>query len=237
MHDERRYTASEYETFGPYQGGEKGPYDLSEEAGGGLGRTGGLALGIGLLAVAAAGAGYLGYRYWSEPSRRRRHEMLPGGSILARASTTVDRPVEQVYATWRDLESLPEIMSHLESVRELPDGRSRWTAVGPGGFRIEWEAELVEERENERLSWESSDDAPVPNEGSVRFRQHPLGGTEIHVSLFYHPPGGRLAQGIASMFGKEPTQQLRDDLRRFKQRLEAGQVITNAYSRPSARET
>lgn len=193
--------------------------------------------GIAALTAAAAGAGYMAYLYASEPSRRRRHDLVPGGSLRATASATIDRDIGEVYARWRDLESLPRIMSHLESVREFPDGRSRWTALGPAGLRIEWESELIDEHENERLAWRSTEDARVPNEGTVRFRNHPVAGTEVHVELVYHPPAGRLGQAVAALFGREPNQQLREDLRRFKRRLEAAQAVTDAYSRPAARGT
>ena len=65
--------------------------------------------------------------------------------------------------------------------------------------------------------------AAVSNAGSVRFLPAPDGrGTEVHVTLDYLPPAGRMGAMIARLFGEEPGQQIREDLRRFKQAIEAG---------------
>lgn len=216
---------------------ESTDFRMTEDTGRWMRDNTGMIVGVGLLTVAMVGAGYLVYRYASQPTRRDRHAMMPGGSVRATGSVVIDRPVEEVYAAWRDLESLPTIMSHLESVRELPEsGKSHWTAQGPAGTKVEWDAVLVEERENERLAWHSVGGARVPNEGSVRFRPAPGGGTEVDVSLTYHPPGGKMAQGIAAMFGREPNQQLEEDLKRFKQRLESKGTIHGAVDHTSSAE-
>ena len=44
--------------------------------------------------------------------------------------------------------------------------------------------------------------------------------------LQYEPPGGKLGSAVAWMFGEEPTQTVREDLRRFKQVMEAREVPT-----------
>ncbi len=69
-------------------------------------------------------------------------------------------------------------------------------------------------------------DPDVPNDGEVRFRPAPGGrGTEIHVTLRYWVPGGKLGGAVARYFGEDPHQQLDDDLRRFKQIIETGEVV------------
>jgi uncharacterized membrane protein len=91
---------------------------------------------------------------------------------------------------------------------------------------VEWEAEIIEDRPNERISWRSVQPADVPNIGTVQFRSAPGGrGTEIHVELRYDPPGGKLGAAVAKLFGKEPAQQVKGDLRRLKQVLETGEVV------------
>lgn len=145
-------------------------------------------------------------------------------SIAVERSTTVMRPREEVYAFWRDLENLPRFMHHLESVENTTPGRSRWTARAPGGT-VEWEAEIVEDTPNERIAWRSLPGADVPNSGSVSFVTAPGDrGTEVRVSLQYAPPAGSAGAAVAKMLGEEPSQQVRDDLRRFKQVLETGEV-------------
>lgn len=230
MHDYGRFDSSRMS--------ESTDFGMEEDVGQRIRENTGTIVGIGLLAVAMVGAGYLAYRYASQPTQRARRDMLPGGSVRATGSVVINRPVDEVYSAWRDLESLPTIMSHLESVQELPEsGKSHWTATGPAGAKMEWDAVLVEERENERLAWHSVGGARVPNEGSVRFREAPGGGTEVDVSLTYHPPGGKVGQGIAAMFGKEPNQQLEEDLQRFKQRLEERGASFGTIDRTSSSES
>ena len=148
--------------------------------------------------------------------------------ILTKRSVTVNRPVEEVYAFWRNLENLPRFMRHLESVRVLDGRRSHWVAKAPAGKTVEWDAEIVNERENELLSWRATEDADVHNEGTVRFSQAPGGrGTEVRIALRYEPPGGVLGSKLAMLWREEPGQQVQDDLRRFKQVMELGEVVVS----------
>jgi uncharacterized membrane protein len=147
--------------------------------------------------------------------------------IRVTESITVYAPRERVYYLWRQLENLPDVMSHLESVKELGGGRSLWRAKAPAGLTVEWEAELTEDVENERIGWRALEGSTIPNAGSVTFMDAPGGrGTEIHVDLRYDPPAGPVGAAIAKLFGKEPSQEIAKDLRRFKQRLETGEVTT-----------
>jgi uncharacterized membrane protein len=145
--------------------------------------------------------------------------------IHVMSAITVNRPREEVYAYWRNLEHLPRFMSHLESV-EVRDGRSRWRAKGPAGISVEWEAEVVADQPNENIAWRSCVGSEVPNQGSVRFLDAPGGrGTEVRVELRYDPPAGALGRAIAKLFGAEPGQEIAGDLRRFKQVIETGEVL------------
>jgi uncharacterized membrane protein len=139
---------------------------------------------------------------------------------------TVNRPREQVYAFWRELTHLPSFMAHLQSVTVAGDGRSHWVARAPGGDVVEWDAEIVEDRADELITWRSVAGSEITNRGSVRFERAPVGrGTEIHVELEYEAPGGTAGAAVASLLGAEPGQQVRDDLRRLKQLLETGEVV------------
>jgi uncharacterized membrane protein len=140
-------------------------------------------------------------------------------------SITVNREPEQVYLFWRNFENLPRFMAHLESV-VVAGERSRWRAKGPAGTTVEWEAEIVLDQPNQTIVWRSTEDADVENEGSVRFVPAAGGhGTEIRVELRYRPPAGIVGATIAKLFGREPSQQIAGDLRRFKQVLETGEVL------------
>lgn len=157
--------------------------------------------------------------------------------IRAVAAITVNRPRAEVYRHWRDLERLPEFMAHLRAVRTDGSGRSHWEAAGPAGSTIRWDAEIVEDREDEVISWRSVEGADVANTGSVRFRDAAGGrGTEVVVELRYRPPGGKAGAVVAKLLGEEPNQQLRDDLRRFKQVVEIGEVVRSEGS-PAGQST
>lgn len=157
-------------------------------------------------------------------------------SITVERSTTVMRPREEVYAFWRDLENLPRFMHHLEHVENTTPGRSRWTARAPGGT-VEWDAEIVEDAPNQRIAWRSLPGADVPNSGTVSFVDAPGDrGTEVRVVLGYEPPGGSAGAKVAKIFGEEPSQQIRDDLRRFKQVMETGEVVLSDGSLGGAGE-
>ena len=147
------------------------------------------------------------------------------GSIRVEQVTTINRPVEDVYRFWHDFQNFPRFMRNLESVQVRDDRRSHWRAKGPAGTIVEWEAETIEDREPEWIAWRSLPGADVPNSGSVRFSRAPgARGTELRVQMEYHPPAGRLGRGIAWLFGADPEQQVREDLRRCKQLLETGEV-------------
>lgn len=140
---------------------------------------------------------------------------------------TINRPASELYDYWRRLENLPRIMKHLKSVTQLPDGRSRWVAEGPMGMEVSWEAEIHNEEPGRLIAWRSLPGSEVETAGSVHFNELGGGrGTELRVSLKYNPPGGQIGVGIASLLGASAEQEIEEDLRRFKQLMEAGEVAT-----------
>ena len=141
------------------------------------------------------------------------------------AATTVNRSPQEVYDFWRGLERLPQFMHHLESVEWLDERTTRWRAAAPVG-QVGWDAELTEDVRGERIAWRSLPGTSVPNSGSVDLSPAPGGrGTELRVHLSYTVPGGRAGKAVARLLGEEPHQQVEDDLRRFKQVIETGQVV------------
>jgi uncharacterized membrane protein len=126
-------------------------------------------------------------------------------------------------------------MRNLESVTETSDSRSHWVAKGPGGIRVEWDAEIYNEKENDLIAWRSLENADVVNAGSVRFQQGPAGhGTYVRVAMNYNPPAGKVGATVAQILGAEPSQLIKEDLRRFKQIMEAGEIAT-VDGQPSGR--
>ncbi|MEV4754902.1 SRPBCC family protein [Micromonospora sp. NPDC049559] len=152
-------------------------------------------------------------------------------AISLRGSITINKPSQEVYRFWRDFGNLPRFMYHLESVSSDGDGRSHWRARGPAGIGVEWDAEITEEQPNRMIAWRSTDGTKVPNSGRVRFLPTPDGrATEVRVELDYAPPAGRVGKLAAKLFGENPEQQVKDDLRRFKQVIETGEVVRSEGS-------
>lgn len=141
---------------------------------------------------------------------------------------TIARPIGEVYQFWRRFEDFPRFMRHLESVTAVDSRRSHWRARGPLGMIFEWDAEIVSEREPEVLAWRSLPGSRVQHHGSVQLSHAPgARGTELRVVLEYLPPAGEPGRFVAKLLGQEPEQQLREDLRRFKQLLETGEVASS----------
>lgn len=176
------------------------------------------ALGLTALVLAAGAAAWVA-------SQRRAHDGYGRARGLRVDRTmTVARPAMELYRVWRDLSRLPEFMSHLESVVPVSETRSRWTAHGPGGITIEWEAEIVTDQPGHLIAWRSVS-GDVDNAGSVRFTEAPgQRGTEIAVQLRYAPPAGQVGAVLATVFGQGADRQVREDLRRFKQMMETGEI-------------
>ncbi len=145
--------------------------------------------------------------------------------IHVREAVRLERPREEVYAFWRRLENLPRFMTHLQSVTDLGGGRSHWVANGPAGTPVEWDAEIINEIDDEVIGWRSLAGSDIATAGSVRFSTVRQGrSTQVSVNLQYATPGGRAGRLLALALGRDPAHLVREDLRHFKQLLEAGEV-------------
>lgn len=159
----------------------------------------------------------------AQPSQLK--QALGDDRIKVRESVRLERPLREVFRYWRNLANLPRFMAHLSSVSENDTGTSHWVAAGPAGLAVEWNARIVNEVEDKVIAWQSLPDSDIVTAGSVNF-QTIRGGreTQVDVNLQYAPPAGKPGAALAALFGKAPSQTVREDLRRFKQLLEAGEV-------------
>ena len=232
-----RYETGRHEDSQNHKDGQNHKED--EGAGIAAAAVGALLLGVGgyLIYRGVAKQGGSSRSNYDSSSRygqnRNAQSGVQGNAQHVRESVTINKPASELYHYWRHLSNLSSIMSHLESVTEKTDTRSHWVARGPVGTSVEWDAEVTQDLENQLIAWKAVEDADVQNEGSVTFTEAPGGrGTEVRVNLTYHPPGGQLGAAVAKLFGEEPSQQLSDDLRRFKQRMETG-VTATTQGQPS----
>jgi uncharacterized membrane protein len=148
-------------------------------------------------------------------------------SVRVETDVTINRPASEIFSLWRDFANLPRFMSHLESVTVLDGNRSHWVAKAPMGRTVEWDAEIINEEQDRLIAWRSVGEADVKSAGSVRFESAPGNhGTEVRVKIEYMPPGGAAGAMVAKIFQEEPGQQVKDDLRRLKQIMEAGEDAT-----------
>jgi uncharacterized membrane protein len=143
-----------------------------------------------------------------------------------RRSVTVNRPVDEVYAFWKDFGNMPKFMKHLDSVESTGEGTSRWTAGSSQGLTVAWEVQLVEDRPNQLLSWQTIGISDVTGTGRVEFVPAPGGrGTEVRANISYQPPGGALGAKIARVFRDVPGVKIENQLNVFKQIIETGEEV------------
>ncbi len=148
------------------------------------------------------------------------------GFVVERVMT-INRQAADVYSFWRRFENFPTFMRHLVDVQELGDDRSHWIANGPLGTRIEWTAQVTEDIPEKRIAWRSLPGAQIENEGVVNFTTSPGNrGTEVKVRIVYRPPAGSAGIMLSKLFGAQPNMVVLEDLRRFKQIMEAGEIPT-----------
>lgn len=194
--------------------------------GDGLGRA--ATLGGAALAAAGAASALAG----SELLRRSGQNLLramPQGTIELARAVTINRPRAELYAFWRDPANLARLLPEVLEIRPEGEGRWHWAVRGPGGARVEWDAELVEEREDELIAWRSLGDEGIAHEGTVRFLPAPGDrGSEVHVRMTLSAPVGRAGRAVAWLLGEEPGTALRNGLRRFQQQMETGEIATAA---------
>ena len=150
-----------------------------------------------------------------------RRNALRGPAVRVEHAVTILRPIDEVYRFWRRFENLPQFMQHVVAVEPRGGGVYRWVARAPVGT-VDWLAEVIDEQVPWLIAWRSIPGSRIQNAGSVHFSPAPLGhGTEVHVTLAYRPPAGPLGAIVARMLGEEPQVQVREDLERFKQIMEA----------------
>ena len=178
--------------------------------------------------TALAGGGLLYQGVTKQSTIQKAQEAIGINQVIKVEKTvTINKSADELYRFWHDFENLPRFMKHLKGVKVSDNKRSHWIANAPLGSSVEWDADILEDRENEFISWASVEGADVDNSGFVRFSKAPGDrGTEVKVVIEYNPPGGVLASAIAKLFGEEPEQQIGDDLRRFKMLMEAGEIAT-----------
>ncbi|MHB1424641.1 MAG: YgaP-like transmembrane domain [Gemmataceae bacterium] len=212
---------------------------LSVLGGAALGLFGLSRRSLGGLALAAVGgsliyrgttghcSAYQGLRVNTAEPRGSATSVRAGHGVKVEESIIINRDAATLWRFWRKLENVGRFMQHLECVEEIDNWRSRWVARGVRGYKFVWEAEIINEHENEMIAWRSVGDSDVDTAGSVHFHELSNGrGTEMRVVLKYDAHTAQLAAPLARLMGESPEQQIHEDLRRFKQVMETGEAAT-----------
>jgi uncharacterized membrane protein len=148
--------------------------------------------------------------------------------IRVERGITVNKSADECYRFWRDFENLSRFMSHVKSVRPIGENRTHWIAQGPAGKTFEWDAEITADQPGQCISWRTLEGADVDHSGTVRFENAQGGrGTIVRVRMYYTPPAMGVAGAVvARVLGQDPEAEIAKDLRRFKQVMEIGDVVT-----------
>jgi uncharacterized membrane protein len=139
-------------------------------------------------------------------------------------SSEVACPLRAVYNQWTQFEEFPQFMAGVKEVRQLDDTHVHWHAEIWGKDK-EWDAEIIEQVPDERISWRSTT-PEAPNAGAVRFE--PLGPerTRVHLTMEYEPQGVVENVGDAvGVFSKRVQNTVED----FKEFMESRQGPTGAW--------
>jgi uncharacterized membrane protein len=183
---------------------------------------------IAIVTAAVAGVTALDV-YCSRELSARGRSLPPRQETLA---LEIRSDAQTLYRFWRDPANLPLVMPHVKSVREIDSTRSHWIAAGPGGARLEWDSEIIDDAPNERIAWRSIDGSGAFNAGSVQFRPVSEGSTIVRLDLLYAQPAADLRRAVAKLFGFDPDKAARADLSALKKLLERSD--NQANPRPMA---
>lgn len=158
----------------------------------------------------------------NDTSSLGRRKVRTDRALKVEQSITIQRPAKDLYRFWRQLDNLPKVMSHVRSVQSINDRLSHWIVdTLPGAPTVEWDAEIINEVENERIGWRTLHGATVEHAGSVAFEPVEDGrSTCVTVTLQYDPPAGPVGAAVANLLGQDPGQKIGGDLARFKQTME-----------------
>jgi uncharacterized membrane protein len=180
-----------------------------------------------LTAIAGGGLAYHGATAEKSLTDKVSDAVGINQALKVEKTVTIRKSAEELYSYWHNFENLPTFMKHVKSIKVMNETRSHWIANAPLGQSVEWDADIIKDEPNQLIAWASAENAEVANSGFVRFSPAPGDrGTEVKVVMEYEIPGGKVTAALAKLFGEEPEQQVGDELRRFKQLMEAGEIAT-----------
>ncbi len=190
------------------------------------------AFGTGLLVAGITGKSSAGRPIRSRIKGTGQNVSIPYEcGIHVNETVRINRSAADLYQFWRNLKNLPVLMRHIDSVEVIDERLSRWKARGPVGLSIQWNAEIINDVQNQIIAWRSIKGSMVDCAGSVRFEPSLNGRTDVIVTLQYLPPAGEIGVALTKLFGQDPTNHIREDLHRFRELMEKGVVSVSETPR------
>ena len=149
------------------------------------------------------------------------------GTDVRRSITILKSPAE-LYQAWRQPENLVRFVAGAKSVDVLDDTHLKWVAEIPGLGPEAWTMEIINDQEDALISWRTTDNPRIDQEGTVQFLPAPRDlGTEVRLQVTTRVPGGPTAHAAAKLLGRSPEDYLVRTLHSFKQLVETGELATN----------
>jgi uncharacterized membrane protein len=138
-------------------------------------------------------------------------------------SIEIGVPVRAAYNQWTQFEEFPRFMEGVEEVRQLDDTHLHWKAEMWGKVK-EWDAEISEQRPDERVAWTATEGAR--NAGVVTFHKIDENKSRVMLQLDVEPDGPAESVGDALGVVKR---RVKGDLERFKEFIEGHGRETGAW--------
>lgn len=146
---------------------------------------------------------------------------------LIKHVAVVNRPAQELYDFWSNVENAPKFMTNIQKVMKTGPKTSHWVSSGPFGKTFEWDSEVINDQPGHLIAWKTLPGSDVSQAGSVRFEPATGDrGTLVTLEVNYEPPAGALGVAVAKLIGQDPDAMSKENLRHFKQLMETGEIPT-----------
>lgn len=151
-------------------------------------------------------------------------------------SIIINRAPAEIYTFFRNFGNLPYFMKDLVSLNVISETMSHWVVQLEHGPKVEWDAEITEEKYAEMISWKTVGKTEVDQAGSIWFSKASRDqGTVVRLHMAYSIPAGKVGKLATQLLGEDPDSLIRTNLRRLKSYLETGEIPTTK-GQPSGRD-
>ena len=184
---------------------------ISAAARRGRGSTLAKVAGVALIGVAARP--FIAAAVTSAGARRR--------LIAFHSSVEIERPVNEVFAFFKDFENFPRVINGVRSVVDYQDGRSHWEVYTPSGSVLSWDATVTKYVPSSVIAWESVVRSLVESSGMARFTALSPTRTRVDLSIKHHPVSTSLKDAVRALIATDPRKTVAANLDHIRFYLES----------------